>query len=103
MADSLLAQLRKFLVETNAFALAIAVVIGGAVSKLVGVLVSALIMPIVAMFLPTNAVWQDWTIPLFRGQAIAIGALLSATIDFIIIAFVVFVMASKIFRVEVKK
>jgi large conductance mechanosensitive channel len=99
--DPLLTQLRKFLVETNAMALALGVVIGGAVSKLISTLVSGLIMPIVTLAIPGGE-WRAWAIPL-GSQKIAIGEVLGATVDFVVIAFVVFFMASKLFRIEVKK
>ena len=98
---SLLAQMKKFLVETNAMSLALGVVIGGAVSKLIGTLVSGLIMPIVTLALPGGD-WRAWEIPL-GSQKMAIGQVLGATIDFVIIAMVVFVIASKLLRIEVRK
>ena len=101
MADSLIAQLKKFLVETNAMSLALGVVIGGAVSKLVGTLVSGLIMPIVTLALPSGD-WRAWAINI-GSQKIAFGEILGATVDFAIISLVVFFMASKLFKVEVKK
>jgi large conductance mechanosensitive channel len=101
MAESLVAQLRKFLVETNAMSLALGVVIGTAVTKLIGTLVSGLIMPIVTVALPAGE-WRAWAIPL-GSQRLAIGEIIGATVDFLIISLVVYVMAVKIFRVEVKK
>lgn len=101
MADSLLVQLKKFLVETNAMALALGVVIGGAVSKLISTLVTGLIMPIITLALPGGE-WRSWAIPI-GSQKIAVGEVIGATIDFVVISLVVFFLASKIFRVEVKK
>ncbi len=102
MAEPLTQQLRKFLVETNAIALAIGVVVGGAVSKLVAVLVSGLFMPIVGSVTPGGE-WRTWRIPLRGENAIQIGEILGVTIDFLIITVLVFWMATKLFRVEVKK
>jgi large conductance mechanosensitive channel len=101
VSDSLVVQLKKFLVETNAMSLALGVVIGGAVSKLVGTLVSGLIMPIVTLALPSGD-WRAWAINI-GSQKIAFGEILGATVDFAIISLVVFFMASKLFKVEVKK
>ena len=101
MADSFISQLRKFLVETNAMALALGVVIGGAVSKLISTLVSGLIMPIVTLAIPGGE-WRAWGIAI-GSQRIAIGEVLGATVDFLVITVVVFFMAQKIFKVEVKK
>jgi large conductance mechanosensitive channel len=103
MAESLMAQMKKFLVETNAIALAIAVVIGGAVSKLVSTLVSGLFMPIISLLLPGGE-WRTWKIALGSGgNALQIGEVLGATIDFLIIAYVVFILASKILKVQPAK
>jgi large conductance mechanosensitive channel len=101
MADSILAQFKKFLVETNAMALAFGIVIGGAVTKLIGTLVSGLIMPIVTLALPGGD-WRAWAIPI-GSQQVKFGEILGATVDFLIISFVVYVAAAKIFKVEVKK
>ncbi|MGH7675263.1 MAG: MscL family protein [Gemmatimonadales bacterium] len=98
----MLAQFKKFLVETNAFALAIGVVIGGAVAKLVASLVSGIIMPLLSTVLPGGA-WREWGIPLGEGNALAIGEVLGATIDFVIIAFVVYVVAQKLFKLAPAK
>jgi large conductance mechanosensitive channel len=101
VSDSILAQFKKFLVETNAMALAFGIVIGGAVTKLIGTLVSGLIMPIVTLALPSGD-WRAWAFPI-GSQKIAFGEILGASVDFLIISFVVYVAASKIFKVEVKK
>lgn len=102
MADSFFQQFRKFLLETNAIALAIAVVIGGAISKLVSTIVAAFFMPIIGVLLPGGE-WRAWKITLSGANAIGVGEILGALIDFVIISFIVFFLASKIFRVEVKK
>lgn len=118
MADSLLTQFKRFLLETNAMALAIAVVIGGAVSKLVSSLTDGLIMPLVSLVLPGGN-WREarWILkagtpapncattpcPMVGEKAILWGQILGATLDFVIIAAVVFFVASKLLKVEAKK
>jgi len=102
MPDSFWMQFKKFLMETNAIALAIAVVIGGAVSKLVSTIVSAFFMPIIGVILPGGE-WRAWKLTLSGANAIGVGEILGALVDFAIISFVVFFFASKIFKVEVKK
>ncbi len=101
MAEPILAQFKRFLVETNAMALAFGIVIGAAVTKLIGTLVSGLIMPIVTLALPSGD-WRAWSFPI-GSQRIAFGEILGAAVDFLIISFVVYVAAAKIFRVEVKR
>lgn len=121
MADSLLAQFKKFLLETNAMALAIAVVIGGAVGKLVTSLSDGLIMPLVSLALPGGD-WRAFKLVMKQGmpdpacvptpdkacamvgeKAIAVGQIMGATLDFVIVSAVVFFVASKLLRIEIKK
>ena len=98
----MLDQFRKFLVETNAIALAVGVVIGGAVAKLVAALVADIIMPLISLMLPGGA-WREWSISLGAGHdPLKIGDVLGTTIDFLIIAWVVFVIVSRFVKVPAK-
>jgi large conductance mechanosensitive channel len=98
----MLEQFKKFLMETNAFALAIGVVIGGAVSKLVAALVADIIMPLVSLVLPGGA-WREWSISLGAGHdPLKIGDVLGTAIDFLIIAWVVYVFVSRFVKVPAK-
>jgi len=95
---SMIAQFRVFLFQTNALALAVGVVIGAGVGKLVGVLASGLIMPLVGLVLPGGE-WRQIKVVLdSKGNALAIGEVLGAAVDFIIIAFVVFFIMAKILK-----
>jgi len=99
----MLERFKQFMLETNAFSLAIGVVIGGAVAKLVGALVADLLMPIVSLILPGGA-WREFSIGLGEGNdPIKIGDLLGATIDFLIIAIVVYVVVDKLFKLQPKQ
>jgi large conductance mechanosensitive channel len=94
---------KQFLVETNAFSLAIGVVIGGAVAKLVAALVADLLMPLISLALPGGA-WREISIGLGQGNdPIKIGDLIGTTIDFLIIAIVVYVVVDKVFKLQPKK
>jgi large conductance mechanosensitive channel len=98
----MLEQFKKFLMETNAIALAIGVVIGGAVSKLVAALVADIIMPLVSLVLPGGA-WREWSISLGAGHdPLKIGDVLGTAIDFLIIAWVVYVFVSRFVKVPAK-
>jgi large conductance mechanosensitive channel len=98
----MLEQFRKFLMETNAFALAIGVVIGGAVAKLVSALVSDIIMPLVSLILPGGA-WREWSISLGANHdPLKIGDVLGTAVDFLIIAWVVYVVVSRFVKVPAK-
>ncbi len=96
----MLDQFKKFMLETNAFSLAIGVVIGGAVAKLVTALVADLLMPIISLILPGGA-WREFSISLGAGHdPLKIGDILGAAIDFMIIALVVYVVIAKLFKIQ---
>ena len=112
---------KRFLLETNAMALAIAVVIGAAAGKLVTSIVDGLIMPIISMITPSGN-WRDWRIVLKAGtmgpdcpaanladpkchvgeSAILIGQMVGAALDFALVALVVFIIAKRIMKIEIK-
>jgi large conductance mechanosensitive channel len=120
--ESFGAQFRRFLTETNALALAIAVVIGAAAGRLVTALTDGLIMPIISMVLPGGN-WREWRLVLKAGvpgpdclpavptdpkchvgeSAILIGQILGSALDFIIVALVVFILAKRLMKIEVKR
>lgn len=92
----MLSEFRTWLMETNALALAIAVVIGGAVGKLVSALVDGLIMPLLGLVIPGGE-WREVKIALdSQGNALGVGPVLGATVDFVIIAAVVFIVSTKL-------
>jgi len=96
VSDSMPAEFRAWLMETNALALAIGVVIGGAVGKLVSALVDGLIMPLIGLIIPGGA-WREVKVALdAEGNALGIGPVLGAMVDFVIIAAVVFVVSKRI-------
>jgi large conductance mechanosensitive channel len=96
-------QFKKFMLETNAFSLAIGVVIGGAVAKLVSALVADILMPIISLILPGGA-WREFSVSLGVGHdPLKIGDILGATIDFVIIAVVVYVVVAKLFKLQLAK
>lgn len=90
----MLQEFKAFLIKQNALALAIAVVIGGALDKVVKAIVDGLIMPVVAVAAPGGA-WQQTTLrvgPFVFG----VGPLAAAVINFVVIGFVAWRL-SKIF------
>ena len=80
-------EFKAFLVKENVLALALAVVIGGALAKVVSALVADILMPIVAYAVPGG----DWRAATWNAGPVklAIGDLAGVVIDFVIIAFVV--------------
>jgi large conductance mechanosensitive channel len=99
----MLEQFKKFLVETNAIALAIGVVVGGAVQKLVSAIVADIIMPILSLVLPGGA-WREFSISLGTGHdPLKLGDVLGSAVDFLIIAWVVYTFVSRFMKVTPTK
>lgn len=103
-----LKEFREFAVKGNAFDLAVGVIIGAAFGKIVSSIVNDLVMPFVGMFLG-GVNFSSWKIelPRFFGQKDAIflnlGIFINTVIEFIIIAFVVFIIVKAINRMKKKK
>ena len=79
-------EFKAFLIKQNVLALAIAVVIGAALGKVIDSLVADFIMPIVGVVTPGGA-WREWTLnagPVRFG----IGNFLNAVLNFLIVGFV---------------
>jgi large conductance mechanosensitive channel len=87
----LLKEFKEFLKEYKVIGLAVALIIGLASVALINSVVNNLIMPIVTPFIPGGA-WQIATLTI-GPIVIGWGALLGAIINFVIIAFVVFLIA----------
>ena len=79
-------EFKAFLVKENVLALAIAVVVGGALNKLVTALVEDFIMPIVAATTPDPKSWQSVVTP--GPVPFKIGDFGSALLNFLIVGFV---------------
>ncbi|MGV8162698.1 MAG: MscL family protein [Candidatus Nanoarchaeia archaeon] len=94
----LMKEFKAFLEEYKVIGLAIAFIMGVAATALIKALVDYVIMPIITPFIPGGA-WQSAT---FNMGPIVIswGAFLAAVINFVIIAFVVFMVAKKFFKEE---
>jgi len=83
-------EFREFLLKTNMFALAMGVVIGGAVTKVVEAIVGDLVMPIVGA-LQHSGEWRLIKVGFWRFNW-TVGHFLGAVLDFLIIATVVFLI-----------
>ncbi|MBI5543565.1 MAG: large conductance mechanosensitive channel protein MscL [Deltaproteobacteria bacterium] len=94
-------EFKEFLLKQNALALAIAVVLGAAVAKLVSGLVDDLIMPVIGLVLP-GADWRNAQLVLSGTNAIRYGDLLGRALDFTIIAAVVFLVVRTFLREKSK-
>ena len=83
----MLKDFRNFLMKENFVALALAVVLGGAVGKVVQAVVDDFIMPIVGRVTPSGD-WQKATWDV-GSMKFGVGDFVSVLVNFIIIAFVV--------------
>jgi len=86
----MLKEFRDFAMRGNIVDLAVAVIIGGAFGKIVTALTESIIMPIISAILGKGGVSElSFTI----GRTVfPIGTFLQAVIDFVLIAFVLFLM-----------
>ena len=95
-------EFKDFLYEYKVIPLAIAFIMGIASTALIKSFVDNVIMPIITPFIPGGA-WRTATVDL-GPIVISWGAFLGELINFIIIAFVVFIIAKKVLKEEkVKK
>ena len=99
-------EFKSFLLKSNAFALAVGVIIGAATGKVVSAIVADVLMPIVSLLIPSGS-WREAELVLSQTtgpdgkavmNAIKYGDLLGNVVDFVIIAFVVFLITKTLLR-----
>lgn len=103
-------EFKEFISRGSVMDLAIGVIIGGAFGKIVSSLVNDVIMPVIGLILG-NINFTDWKIiigqKIVEGKAqvltLNIGIFIQNVIDFIIIAFVIFMLVKLINRLRRKK
>lgn len=93
-----------FVREQGVVGLAVGFILGGAVSKLVSSIVTDIINPILGAVLGSAGNLKNVAIPL-GDSSIMVGSLIATTIDFVIIAFVVYfgVKVLKLDTIDAKK
>ena len=89
-------EFNAFLMKHGVLGLAVAVVIGGAVSKLVTAIVADLIMPIIGALTPTGN-WREAVLQVGNVK-FAVGDFLGALLDFLIISMVIFLLARQFMK-----
>jgi len=94
----LISEFKEFLREYKIIGLAVALIIGLAATSLIKSIVDNLIMPLITPFIAGGA-WQTATFSM-GPIVIGWGTLLGAIINFIIIAFVVFLIAKYALKEE---
>ncbi|MEO8124046.1 MAG: large conductance mechanosensitive channel protein MscL [Burkholderiales bacterium] len=108
---SMASEFKEFAVKGNAMDLAVGVIIGGAFGKIVNSIVEDLIMPVVSRLFG-GLDFSNYYIPLAGqtattlaeakkgGAVFAYGSFLTATLSFLILAFVIFMMVKQINRLK---
>lgn len=91
-----LSEFNEFLKKYQVLALAVAFIIGAASTKLVSALVNDIVMPVVAVLIP-NGDWRTAVLQLGPVK-ILIGDFAGALIDFLIIAFVVYLVVKMVMK-----
>ncbi len=91
-------EFKEFLNEYKVIGLAVAFIMGAAATALVQSLVNNVIMPIITPFIPGG----EWQTAKFTLGAVVIswGAFLGAVINFLVIAWVIFMIAKMVLKEE---
>jgi large conductance mechanosensitive channel len=97
----MLKEFKEFAMKGNIIDLAVAFVIGAAFAKIITELVAAIIMPIISLILGKGGV-ADMTFTV--GVTIfPIGRFIQAVIDFILVAFILFLIIKGVNKMQKKK
>jgi large conductance mechanosensitive channel len=87
---------KEFLLKNNVLALAVAVIVGGAVGKVVTSLAQDIIMPVISPLLPGGD-WRKASIMIGPAE-VKWGSFVGNVLDFLIIAFVVYMITKALIR-----
>ncbi|MCC6124285.1 MAG: large-conductance mechanosensitive channel protein MscL [Pirellulales bacterium] len=95
----MLKEFRDFAMRGNVVDLAVGIIIGGAFGKIVSSLVNDVIMPPIGMLLGKMD-FSSMVIELNEKTSIKYGAFINNAIDFVIVAFVIFLVIKQINRLR---
>ena len=93
----------EFLRQTNALALAVGVIIGGAVGKVVSSLVADVLMPLISLAMPAGD-WREAKVALSHkadgtiDKALGLGSFAGTIVDFVIISFVIYLIMKTLLK-----
>ena len=98
---SLIKEFKDFAIKGNVIDLAVAVIIGGAFGKIISSFVADIVMPPIGLLLDgSNFTDLKWVMKAAEGDAVAVtlnyGNFLQVTVDFLIIASVIFIVIKAI-------
>jgi large conductance mechanosensitive channel len=91
-------EFKEFLNEYKVIGLAVAFIMGVAITAVVKSLVDNIVMPIITPFVPGGA-WETATVKM-GPIVLGLGAFCGAVLNFIIIALVVFMIAKMVLKEE---
>lgn len=91
-----LSEFKAFLMRGNVMDLAVAVIIGAAFQSIINSLVGDIISPFIGLF--ANIDFKDWVLTI-GGVSIKYGSFLTAVINFIIMALVIFLLIQGINKI----
>jgi large conductance mechanosensitive channel len=97
---------KEFLLKNNVLALAVAVIVGGAVGKVISSLAADVIMPLVSLALPSGD-WRKAALVLSEKMgpdgkpvvnSLNYGTFFGNVVDFVIIAFIVYMITKALIK-----
>ena len=94
-------EFKKFIARGNVLDLAVGVIVGGAFSSIVTSLVNNIFTPVIGLILG-GVDFSNLSIT-FRDTEIMYGAFIQSVIDFLIVAFCLFIVVKVVNRVTAKK
>ncbi|WP_281165576.1 large-conductance mechanosensitive channel protein MscL [Liquorilactobacillus sicerae] len=94
-------EFKEFISRGNVIDLAVGVIIGSAFTTIVKSLVDYLINPLIGLFIG-GIDFSDWVFKI-AGATFRVGSFLNAVINFLIIAFVVFILVKVVNKFLVRK
>ena len=108
---SIISEFKEFAIKGNVMDLAVGIIIGGAFSKIVSSLVSDVIMPVVSKifggldfsnyFLPLSGQTATTLAEAKKsGAVLAYGSFITVTLDFLILAFIIFLIVKQMNRLK---
>ena len=98
-AFSLFEEFKNFAFKGNVVDLAIGVIIGAAFGSIVKSLVDNIIMPLVGLFLPAKESYEKWQV-MIHGKSIPYGKFIADVVNFLIVAFVLYLFIVKFLRLD---
>ena len=94
-------EFKKFICRGNVMDMAVGIIIGGAFTAIVNSLVTDIINPLLGLFGGTNFDNLEWNIT--GDVVLAYGKFITAVINFLIMAFIIFVLVRTINKISEKK